>query len=156
LMNIRCSHCDALRWFDERVSSSSVGGPKEFRTNNVQYNASLAFTSLGVKVGQSVLDQGPPISRIYGELRHLSGSLPPDESLSPSYSQLYIFHDKTLLLTYIINNDLLYFIASGISGECDSASLSFTLTPQSNTISITNQLFEIELDNIAYIGRQSG
>ena len=62
---------------------------KEFRSNIVQYNAALAFTSLGVKVDQS-LGQGPPVFRIHGELRHLSGSLLPEESARPSYSQLYI------------------------------------------------------------------
>ena len=28
LMNIHCCHCDALHWFDERVSSSRVGQPE--------------------------------------------------------------------------------------------------------------------------------
>lgn len=48
---------------------------KEFRTNIVQYNAALAFTSLGVKVDHSIAGHGPPVFRIQGELRHLSGSL---------------------------------------------------------------------------------
>lgn len=43
---------------------------KDFQTCMVQYNSALAFTSLGVKVG-------PPVFRIHGELRHLSGSLLP-------------------------------------------------------------------------------
>ena len=34
---------------------------KEFRTNIVQYNAALAFTSLGVKVDHSIAGHGPPV-----------------------------------------------------------------------------------------------
>ena len=124
LMNIRCSHCDALHWFEERVSSSRAGQPefqtccahgkvmlpalrippaplhrlftedsrdaKEFRANIVQYNATFAFTSLGVKVDESVHGGGPPVFRIHGELKHLSGSLLPEESARPSYAQLYV------------------------------------------------------------------
>lgn len=124
-MNIRCSYCNALHWFDERVSSSRVNHPEfqmccahgqvklcplrvpplplynlytgtshdaqEFRANMVQYNSALAFTSLGVKVDESVAGHGPPVFRIHGELRHLSGSLLPEESAAPCYSQLYIY-----------------------------------------------------------------
>ena len=61
---------------------------KELRSNIIQYNAALAFTSLGVKVDESVLGHGPPVFRIHGELRHLSGSLLPEESVSPRYAQL--------------------------------------------------------------------
>ena len=64
---------------------------KDFRSNIVQYNAAFAFTSLGVKVDDSIVGRGPPVFRIHGELRHLSGSLLPDECQSPSYSQLYIY-----------------------------------------------------------------
>ena len=64
---------------------------KEFRTNIVQYNAALAFTSLGVKVDHSIVGHGPPVFRIQGELRHLSGSLLPEDSETPCYSQLYVY-----------------------------------------------------------------
>ena len=64
---------------------------REFRSNIVQYNAALAFTSLGVKVDDSIHGHGPPIFRIQGELRHLSGSLLPEESERPYYSQLYVY-----------------------------------------------------------------
>jgi hypothetical protein len=64
---------------------------KEFRSNIVQYNAAFAFTSLGVKVDHSILGRGPPVFRIHGELRHLSGSLLPEESVNPCYSQLYVY-----------------------------------------------------------------
>jgi hypothetical protein len=52
---------------------------KEFRAN-------FAFTSLDVKVDQSIPGQGPPVFQIHGELKHLSGFLFPDESVPPSYS----------------------------------------------------------------------
>lgn len=64
---------------------------KEFRRNIVQYNAALAFTSLGVKVDHSIAGHGPPVFCIHGELSHLSGSLLPEESEVPSYSQLYVY-----------------------------------------------------------------
>ena len=57
---------------------------KEFRTNIVQYNAALAFTSLGVNVDHSIVGRGPPVFQIQGELRHLSGSLLPEDSQAPS------------------------------------------------------------------------
>ena len=138
-MNIRCPHCDALHWSDERVSSSRVSHPefrmccahakiklhplripptplynlftgdsddaKEFRSNIVQYNAALAFTSLGVKVDESVLDHGPPVFRIHGELRHLSGSLLPEDSVAPCYAQLYIFDPQEAYRHRISRND---------------------------------------------------
>jgi hypothetical protein len=40
---------------------------KEFRQNIVQYNAALAFTSMGVNVDRSVIGRGPPVFRIHGE-----------------------------------------------------------------------------------------
>ena len=78
---------------------------KEFRTNIVQYNAALAFTSLGVKVDHSIEGHGPPVFRIHGELRHLSGSLLPDESEHPSYSQLYIYDPDMAYRYRITRND---------------------------------------------------
>ena len=43
---------------------------RDFRSNIMQYNASLAFTSLGVKVNETLLNRGPPVFRIHGELRN--------------------------------------------------------------------------------------
>ena len=77
---------------------------KEFRTNITQYNAALAFTSLGVKVDHSIVGNGPPVFRIQGELRHLSGSLIPDESQTPCYSQLYIY-DPNMAYQYRISRN---------------------------------------------------
>jgi hypothetical protein len=64
---------------------------KEFRRNIVQYNAALAFTSLGVNIDRSIIGRGPPVFRIHGELKHLSGSLLPATNSDPCYSQLYIY-----------------------------------------------------------------
>ena len=77
---------------------------KEFLSNIVQYNAALAFTSLGVKVDQS-LGQGPPVFQIHGELRHLSGSLLPEESARPSYLQLYIIDPHEAYQHRIVRNE---------------------------------------------------
>ena len=77
---------------------------KEFRTNITQYNAALAFTSLGVNVDRSIVGRGPPVFRIQGELRHLSGSLLPEDSQSPSYSQLYIY-DPNMAYRYRISHN---------------------------------------------------
>ena len=77
---------------------------KEFQSNIVQYNAALAFTSLGVKVNESVLGHGPPVFRIHGELRHLSGSLLPEDSVPPCYSQLYIFDPHEAYQYHILRN----------------------------------------------------
>ena len=78
---------------------------KEFRSNIVQYNAALAFTSLGVKVDTSIVGRGPPVFRIHGELRHLSGSLLPEEGQAPSYSQLYIYDPDVAYQHRISHND---------------------------------------------------
>ena len=64
---------------------------REFRKNIVQYNAALAFTSLGVNIDRSVLGRGAPVFRIHGELKHLCGSLLPEPNSDPCYSQLYIY-----------------------------------------------------------------
>ena len=78
---------------------------KDFRCNIVQFNASLAFTSLGVKVDETLLNCGPPVFRIHRELRHLSGSLLPEESVAPCYSQLYIYDAEEAYRQHISRND---------------------------------------------------
>jgi hypothetical protein len=78
---------------------------KEFRSNIVQYNATFAFTSLGVKVDTSLLGRGPPVFRIHGELRHLSGSLLPDASVYPSYSQLYVYDPHEAYRYRVLRNE---------------------------------------------------
>jgi hypothetical protein len=60
-----------------------------------QYNAALSFTSLGVKVDDSVTGTAGVYSfRIHGELCHRMGSLlPENETMNKSYAQLYV-HDS--------------------------------------------------------------
>ena len=61
----------------------------DFKTNIRQYNAAFAFTSLGVKVDQSVTaGSGPYSFRISGELYHLSGSLLLVQEHNPVFAQI--------------------------------------------------------------------
>ena len=64
-----------------------------FREHIHQYNAALAFTSLGVEVDNSVNEGGggPPTFHIHGELCHRLGSLLPCNGDRPTYTQLYIY-----------------------------------------------------------------
>src|SRR5437016_7311240 len=89
-----------LRLFVENSPSG-----KEFRQNIVQYNAALAFTSMGVDIDRSILSGGPPVFRIHGELTHLSGSLLPEDGAQPSYAQLYIYDPKEAYQCRILRND---------------------------------------------------
>jgi len=59
--------------------AESTPEAQRFRKNIRQYNAALAFTSLGVKVDDTVNvgGGGPPTFRIHRELRHQLGSLLP-------------------------------------------------------------------------------
>ena len=70
-----------------------------FRQNIRQYNSALAFTSLGVKVDNSVNvgGGGPPTFRIHGELHHQLGSLLPRNGDHPAYAQLYIYDPREAL-----------------------------------------------------------
>jgi len=58
-----------------------------------QYNAALAFTSLGVEVDGSVNEGGggPPTFRIHRELCHRLGSLLPCNGDRTTHTQLYIY-----------------------------------------------------------------
>ena len=77
-----------LRWLFDGTDPHSL----EFKTNICQYNAAFAFTSLGVKIDQSVTrGSGPYSFRISGELHHLSGSLLPLPGHAPVFAQLYIY-----------------------------------------------------------------
>jgi len=78
---------------------------KEFRQNIVQYNAALAFTSMGVNIDRSVIGGGPPVFRIHGELTHLSGSLLPEAGTQPIYAQLYVYNSDEAYRCRISRND---------------------------------------------------
>ncbi|KAJ7437949.1 hypothetical protein FB451DRAFT_1060666, partial [Mycena latifolia] len=71
----------------------------EFRTHITQYNAALAFTSLGVNDDKAINQQGRSgwVFRILGNLYHLSGALTAPEGTAPSYSQLYIYDPSVAL-----------------------------------------------------------
>ena len=71
----------------------------KFRQNIRQYNAALAFTSLGVEVDNGVNEGGggPPTFRIHGEFCHRLGSLLPRHGDRPAYAQLYIYDPREAL-----------------------------------------------------------
>ena len=57
------------------------------------YNAAFAFTSVGVKIDQSVTGgSGPYAFKINGELHHLTGALLAEGQDEPMYAQLWV-HD---------------------------------------------------------------
>lgn len=75
----------------------SLLSPK-FRNDIRSYNAAFAFTSVGVKVDESVTrGSGPYSFKIGGELHHLTGSLLPEGQEEPMYAQLYV-HDPSQAL----------------------------------------------------------
>jgi hypothetical protein len=70
----------------------------EFRSNIWQYNAALAFTSLGVDVDRTVNNgRGPYVFCVHGELCHRFGSLCPSDGQAPVYAQLYIYDPRIAL-----------------------------------------------------------
>lgn len=91
-----------------RLLTSDDDQAKDFRANIRQYNAALAFTSLGVKVDDSVnRGPGPKSFRIQGLLSHRMGAFEPRQNESPAYAQLYI-HDPQAALDHRMgrNNNL--------------------------------------------------
>ncbi|KAF8972076.1 hypothetical protein BDZ97DRAFT_1913321 [Flammula alnicola] len=87
---------------------------KEFRKNITQYNAALAFTSMGVDVDRSIVGRGPPVFRIHGELTHLAGSLLPESGKRPTYAQLYIHDPLSAYQSRIVRNSNLSLSTLGI------------------------------------------
>ncbi|KAJ7690831.1 hypothetical protein B0H17DRAFT_848878, partial [Mycena rosella] len=83
----------------QRLFSGSDTQAVEFRSHIMQYNAALAFTSLGVSDVKSINRHGPNawVFRIQGNLYHLSGSLAAPDGVSPSYSQLYMYDPSVAL-----------------------------------------------------------
>ncbi|EGF99758.1 uncharacterized protein MELLADRAFT_28736, partial [Melampsora larici-populina 98AG31] len=71
-----------------------TGKGKEFQDNITHYNNALSFTSLGVKVDQSVTGQkGINTFRVSGQLAHRIGSALPAAKKTPSYAQIYVVGD---------------------------------------------------------------
>ncbi|KAI0769480.1 hypothetical protein BC629DRAFT_1642421, partial [Irpex lacteus] len=90
----------------QRLYDARTPQAKEFRQNIRQYNAALAFTSLGAKIDDSVLHgSGPYVFRIHGELCHLAGSLLAPPEHQPQYSQLYIHDPQYALQCRMQRND---------------------------------------------------
>ncbi|XP_018461372.2 uncharacterized protein LOC108832383 [Raphanus sativus] len=68
---------------------------RSFRDNIRVYNSVLAFTSIGMKMDNSVVHApGPYTVRIQGQTHHRIGSLIPREGRLPAYLQLYIFDTR--------------------------------------------------------------
>jgi hypothetical protein len=75
-----------------RLLESQEHDAREFRMHIRQYNAALAFTSLGADFDKSLLNGGGPYALcLMGELHHRLGALLPAENTTPSYAQLYIY-----------------------------------------------------------------
>src|SRR5271154_3114641 len=67
-----------------------------FRTNIRNYNNALAFSSLGVRIDQSVAGQsGIYTFKIQGELVHRIGSLVPDPGEIPRFAQIHILDSSS-------------------------------------------------------------
>ncbi len=76
-----------------------------FKANIRNYNSALAFTSLGVKIDESVTrSSGPYCFKIHGELCHLSGALLSNNPWSSIYAQIYI-HDPAEQLNLRMRNN---------------------------------------------------
>ncbi|KAJ6517214.1 hypothetical protein C8R47DRAFT_952070, partial [Mycena vitilis] len=89
-----------------RLLAGGDAQAQEFRQHITQYNAALAFTSLGVSDDKSVNRYGPNawVFRILGNLHHLSGALTAPDGVAPSYSQLYTY-DPTVALQQRMNRN---------------------------------------------------
>src|SRR5882724_2664761 len=76
----------------KRLLESSDPDAKKFRKHIRQYNAALAFTSLGAKFNQPLLQGGGPYALcLMEELHHRLGALLPNDNRPPSYAQLYLY-----------------------------------------------------------------
>ncbi|KAF7336005.1 ATP-dependent DNA helicase [Mycena sanguinolenta] len=72
---------------------------QKFGSHITQYNAALAFTSLGVSDDKSVNRYGPNawVFRILGNSHHLSGALTAPDGVAPSCAQLYMYDPMVAL-----------------------------------------------------------
>ena len=79
---------------------------REFRSNIQQYNAALAFTSLGVKIDHSVTGApgGPYVLCVNSKVCHRVGAFEPCGNESPSYAQLYLYHPQEALDQWMQHN----------------------------------------------------
>lgn len=76
-----------------------------FREKIRQYNSAFAFTSVGVKLDESITQSsGPYAFKIHGGLYHKTGALVAEEGRNPSYAQLYILDPEEALNQRVENN----------------------------------------------------
>ncbi|KAJ7695384.1 hypothetical protein B0H17DRAFT_930625 [Mycena rosella] len=89
-----------------RLLTGADAQAQEFRSHITQYNAALAFMSLGVSNDKNINRYGSNawVFRILGNLHHLSGALTVPEGVSPSYAQLYMY-DPTVALRQRMNRN---------------------------------------------------
>ena len=83
------------KYLEEQTSDA-----KHFRDNIRRFNMAFAFTSLGVKPDEALLQGGggPYVFKIQGALYHQHGSLIPySNTAKPSYAQLYIYDSTEAL-----------------------------------------------------------
>lgn len=77
-----------------------------FRTHIRQYNAALAFTSLGVEIDDKIHEgSGVYTFCIHGELYHRIGCITPTSGHTPVYAQLYIHNPQYALAARMRCND---------------------------------------------------
>ncbi|KAF6172925.1 hypothetical protein GIB67_035479 [Kingdonia uniflora] len=78
---------------------------KSFRSHIREYNAANAFTNLGVKLDDRILNgRGPKPFSIYGELKHRVGALLPDLGKQTAYIQLYNYDSASALNARVTRN----------------------------------------------------
>ena len=70
----------------QRLITGDGQHEKNFRHNICQYNAALAFTSMGCEVDTRVISRrGPKAFHVYGEVYHTPGPLEADSPENAQY-----------------------------------------------------------------------
>ncbi|KAF6168761.1 hypothetical protein GIB67_012159 [Kingdonia uniflora] len=78
---------------------------KSFQSHIREYNAANAFTNLGVKLDDQILNgRGLKPFSIYGELKHRIRALLPDLGKQAAYAQLYIYDSAATLNARVSHN----------------------------------------------------
>ena len=74
------------------MSNVEIDEGKYFCDNIRSYNMMFSFTSMRVKIDQSInTSSAPPVFRLNGQNHHLIGSLLPIEGAPPKFAQLYVY-----------------------------------------------------------------
>ena len=74
-----------------RLLTSPEPDAAQFRKNIRRYNATFAFTSLGVKLDDRLKGDGLRPFQIHGEIYHQIGTLQPEPGQPPVYAQHYLY-----------------------------------------------------------------